>query len=227
VSVEPEEAAHGRAEALLHTAMARMAPAGIRLGCRFIGAGDADRLLPEERCAVTTRDPVARRASGAARELARGLLAELGHPIVPIGRERSGQPVWPAGVAGSLAHDCEVAVAAIASSAAVVSLGIDVEPAEPLPDSLSSLVMTTRDEPGAADPRLAGRILFAAKEAVYKATHPLDGVILNFDDIAANLMTSCASTRTGRLLRLSWCVSPRIVVLAIPWAIDRPSAALS
>lgn len=202
-------------EESLLAAMIGIAPAGIRLGCRVIRAGDEDCLLPEERRAFTTRDPQARRASGSARHLARELLVELGHPGAPIGRERAGRPVWPAGVAGSLAHDHEVAVAAVASSAAIASLGIDVEPAEPLPDELSPVVVTDRDEPGSTGLPLAGRILFAAKEAVYKAVHPLDGVILNHDDIIVNLTTSCAWTRSGRAGKLYWCMAPRIVVLAI------------
>ncbi|MDO8875732.1 MAG: 4'-phosphopantetheinyl transferase superfamily protein [Pseudolabrys sp.] len=195
--------------------MMSMAPPGIRLGCRTIRVGDEDLLLPEEQRVVTTRDLEARRASGAARHLARGLMAELGHPVVAIGRERFGQPVWPAGVVGSLAHDRVMAVAAVVSSSTAVSLGIDVEPAEPLPDDAVPLVMTADDEPGTASRHLAGRILFAAKEAIYKAVHPLDGIILNHDDVIVSLSASCGRTRTGAMVRLYWCISPRIVVLAV------------
>jgi 4'-phosphopantetheinyl transferase EntD len=208
--------ARDRSEASLLSAMTSMAPPGIRVGCRTIRAGDEDLLLPDERRAVTTRDLQARRASGAARHVARGLMADLGHPAVAIGRERMGQPVWPAGVVGSLAHDHVMAVAAGALSPDAVSLGIDVEPAEPLPDDAVVLVMTAGDEPGTASRHLAGRILFAAKEAIYKAVHPLDGIILNHDDVVVSLIASYGRTRTGRGARLYWCTSPRIVVLAIP-----------
>ena len=208
--------ARDRSEASLLSAMKSMAPPGIRVGCRIIRAGDEDLLLSEERRAVTTRDLEARRASGAARHLARGLIADLRHPVVAIGRERSGQPVWPPGVVGSLAHDHVMAVAAVASSHDAVSLGIDVEPAEPLPDDAVALVMTSGDEPGTASRHLAGRVLFAAKEAIYKAVHPLDGIILNHDDVVVSLIASHGRTRTGRRARLYWRTSPRIVVLAIP-----------
>ncbi|NJO22309.1 MAG: 4'-phosphopantetheinyl transferase superfamily protein [Sphingomonadales bacterium] len=119
-------------------------------------------------------------------------------------------------VVGSLAHDHVMAVAAVASSHDAVSLGIDVEPAKPLPDDAVALVMTSGDEPGTASRHLVGRILFAAKEAIYKAAHPLDGIILNHDDILVSLAASCGRTRTGRVVRLYWFTSPRIVVLAIP-----------
>lgn len=202
-------------EASLLVAMTAVAPAAIRLGCRVIRAGDEDRFLPDERRAFTTRNSLALRASGSARHLARGLLVELGHASAPIGRGRTGRPIWPGGVVGSIAHDHEVAVAAVALSAAIASLGIDVEPAEPLPDELSALVVTDRDVPGSMNDLLAGRVLFAAKEAIYKAAHPLDGVIHNHDDIIVDLTASRAWTRTGLAGKLYWCVTPRVVVLAV------------
>jgi 4'-phosphopantetheinyl transferase EntD len=143
-------------------------------------------------------------------------MTDLGYPTVAIGREHSGQPVWPGGMVGSLAHDHVMAVAAVASSPNAVSLGIDVEPAEPLPDDVVPVVMTTGDEAGPASRHLAGRILFAAKEAIYKAVHPLDGLILSYNDVVVSLTASCGRTQTGREARLYWCSSPRIVVLAIP-----------
>jgi len=208
--------ARDRSEESLFAAMADMAPPGIRLGCRTIRQGDEHLLLPDEQQAVTTRDLSGRRASGAARHLARGLLAGLGYPATAIGRERSGQPVWPRGIVGSLAHDDTMAVVAVASSSVAPSLGIDVEPSLPLPDDALSIVITADDDVGAVGHALAGRIAFAAKEAIYKATHPLDGIILNHDDIAINLIASHGRTRTGHFLKLFLCVSPRIVVFAIP-----------
>lgn len=193
-----------------------MAPPGIRLGCRTIRAGDENLLLHEEHRAVTTRDSEARRASGAARHLARDLMAELGRPITAIGRGRFGEPIWPACFVGSLAHDRVMAVAAVAYCSADVSLGIDVEPAEPLPDDALPLVITDGDDLGSVSRHLAGRILFAAKEAIYKAVHPLDGVILSHDDVVVSLSTACGRTRAGRVISIYWCTGPRIVVLAIP-----------
>lgn len=203
-------------EASLLSAMMSMAPPGIRLGCRSIRVGDENLLLPEEQRAVTTRDLEARRASGAARHLARDLMVELGHPAAAIGRGPFGQPLWPAGLRGSLAHDRVMAVAAIVPGPADVSLGIDVEPAEPLPDDALPLVMTAGDDLGSAGLHLAGRILFAAKEAIYKAVHPLDGVILSHDDVVVSLSAACGRTRAGRVMSIYWCTGPRIVVVAIP-----------
>jgi len=155
-----------------------------------------------------------RRASGAARWVAHRLLADTGISDLAIPRAPSGAPLWPNGIVGSLAHDDDMAVAAVAPVGGIVSLGIDVEPAEPLPDDIFAIVITGADRTGAADPRLAGRILFAAKEAVYKAAYPLDREVLGYEDIAVDLDAGRATTKTGREVSLAYCIAPRVVVLA-------------
>jgi 4'-phosphopantetheinyl transferase EntD len=202
-------------EASLLQAMNAIAPDVVRVGCRTIREGDEAHLLPEEARSIPARRLEMRRASGAARWVARGLLAGLGMNDFAILRAPSGAPVWPEGMTGSLAHDDEMAVAAVAPIAQIRSLGIDVEPAEPLSDDISALVTIDADVTDAAiDRRLAGRLLYSAKEAVYKAVYPLDREVLGYEDIAVDLTTGHATTRTGRRARLRYCVNPRVVVLA-------------
>ncbi|MBN9217717.1 MAG: 4'-phosphopantetheinyl transferase superfamily protein [Mesorhizobium sp.] len=201
-------------EIALARAMAAMAPAHVRTGCRLIREGDEAHLLPDEARSMPARQPTMRRASGAARFLAHRLLADAGFDGFAVLRTPSGAPAWPEGMTGSLAHDDDMAVAAVAAIGDVGSLGIDVEPALPLPDDLLPLVATPADRIGAVEERLAGRLLFAAKEAVYKAAYPLDHRVLGYEDIAVDLGAGHATTRTGRSARLTWCVDPRIVVLA-------------
>jgi 4'-phosphopantetheinyl transferase EntD len=195
-------------------AMAAIAPPGVGVGCRSIRDGDEAHLLPEEAGSIPARRPAMRRASGAARWIAHSLLSNIGINDFPVLRSPSGAPVWPDGISGSLAHDDEMAVAAVASITDVGSLGIDVEPAIALPDEIAALVATSIDVVGAVDRQLAGRILFAAKEAVYKAVYPLDHEILDYGDIAIDLSASRATTTTGRRATLAYCLAPRIVVLA-------------
>ncbi|UVK51710.1 4'-phosphopantetheinyl transferase superfamily protein [Mesorhizobium sp. AR02] len=201
-------------EAALAEAMAAIAPRNVRTGCRVIGDADEAHLLPEEARSIPARQPAMRRSSGAARWIAHRLLADIGISDVAIPRAPSGAPVWPDGIIGSLAHDDDMAVAAVAPVGRIVSLGIDVEPAQPLPDDIFAIVATGADRTGAADRRLAGRILFCAKEAVYKAAYPLDREILGYEDIAVDLDAGRATTKTGRKVRLAYCVAPRVVVLA-------------
>lgn len=195
-------------------AMAAIAPVGVRIGCRMIRDGDAAHLLPNEAHSIPARRPAMRRASGAARWIAHGLLAELGVKDVAILRTPSGAPVWPDGIIGSLAHDDDMAMAAVAPVGHIASLGIDVEPALPLPDEILALVATPADRTDAADRHLAGRLLFAAKEAVYKAVYPLDREVLGYEDITVDLNAGRATTKTGRKVGLVYCVAPRVVVLA-------------
>lgn len=203
------------AETALLAQMSRLAPPGVRLGCRLIRQGDEALLLPEEAAVLPARRPAARRASGTARALARDLLAADGMGCMGIGRSPAGAPLWPDGFTGSLAHDDEMAVAAIARTADIPSLGIDVEPAEPLPDEIAPLVLMPADVLAGVDPRLATRLLFSAKEAVYKAAYPLDGKVLGYEDISVDLAHGEALVANGRRMRLSACLLPRIVVLAV------------
>ncbi|RWC25108.1 MAG: 4'-phosphopantetheinyl transferase superfamily protein [Mesorhizobium sp.] len=194
--------------------MAAIAPVGVRTGCRMISDGDATHLLPNEAHSIPARQPAMRHASGAARWIAHGLLAELGIKDVAILRTPSGAPVWPDGITGSLAHDDDMAVAAVVPVGHIASLGIDVEPALPLQDEILALVATPADRTDAADRHLAGRLLFAAKEAVYKAVYPLDREVLGYEDISVDLDAGRATTKTGRKASLAYCVAPRVVVLA-------------
>ncbi|OBQ66798.1 4'-phosphopantetheinyl transferase family protein [Mesorhizobium loti] len=201
-------------ESSLAQALAAIAPHGVRTGCRLIREGDETHLLPEEARSIPARQPAMRRASGAARWIAHRLLADIGIKNIAIPRAPSGAPVWPHGTIGSLAHDDDMAVAAVARIADMSSLGIDVEPALPLPDDVFALVATGADRMDTADQHLAGRILFAAKEAVYKAVYPLDHQVLGYEDITVDLNTGRATTTTGRSANLVYCIAPRVVVLA-------------
>lgn len=200
----------------LSRTLSAIAPPGVLVGCRTIEAGDEALLLDEEKRSLTALTPARRDASGAARFVARGLLAEIGLPGKAILRSSAGSPVWPAGVVGSLAHDDEIAVAAIARATDFISLGIDIEAATPLPEDLWDLVAPACDLWIHPDLGMAAKIHFCVKEAVYKATFPLDGCILDFHDIDIDLDAGLARTSSGRSLRFSYCVGTHVAVLAWP-----------
>jgi 4'-phosphopantetheinyl transferase EntD len=194
--------------------MASAAPENVRFGCRVIGEGDGVLLLPGEAVSLRARSPVLRRASGAARWLAHGLMADFGISGHALIRKPSGEPAWPEGLTGSLAHDDEMAVAAVARLSDTGSIGIDIEPAQPLPEDVFALVTADTDSTAGTDRELAGRILFSIKEAVYKAVYPLDQEMLEFADIAVDLIAGRAATRTGRTVDVSYCVQAHIVAFA-------------
>ncbi|TGV48393.1 4'-phosphopantetheinyl transferase superfamily protein [Mesorhizobium sp. M2D.F.Ca.ET.160.01.1.1] len=78
------------------------------------------------------------------------------------------------------------------------------------------MVAAPQDRLGDLDPGIGSRILFAAKEAVYKASFPLDGRVLGFEDIAVDFESGEAVTSSGRRLTVRFTVSPRILTLAYP-----------
>jgi len=78
-----------------------------------------------------------------------------------------------------------------------------------------ALVATPGERRRIGDDLVKAKLLFAAKEAVYKAVYPLDRVFLEFGDIEVDLAAGTAITRMGRTLMLRWCVSPRIGALAL------------
>jgi 4'-phosphopantetheinyl transferase EntD len=201
-------------ERAMRTAVEQLCSPDILVGCRFIAPGDETALLAEEAASILSQAPHVRRASGAVRIASRGLLAQLGFPEHPIPKGASGAPVWPEGIIGSFAHDEEVAVAAVARAVDIPALGIDVEPAEPLPPDLNALVLTNRERAQLPQGSWSGRLVFAAKEAVYKAIATLDGTLLDYQDIETNLSAGRAEAG-GRCLTLRYSTSPRLIALAI------------
>ena len=127
---------------VFQSAIDTLALPGVAVGHRLISPGDEHALLKEEVPALAASVVKVRRASGAARIVARQLLTQLGYANCALPKGPAGAPVWPAGIVGSLSHDSRVAVAAVGMRADVGALGIDVEPAECLPSELLDLVVT-------------------------------------------------------------------------------------
>jgi 4'-phosphopantetheinyl transferase EntD len=127
------------------------------------------------------------------RALARAALGRLGVPPSAVPRGPGGAPVWPAGVVGSLTHCTGYRAAAVARAGAVPVLGVDAEPARPLPAGVLSVV--ARPEERLRLRRLAAvhpgtcwdRLLFCAKEAVFKAWFPMTRAWLEFADVRVRL----------------------------------------
>ena len=145
------------------------------------GEAPADHLFPEEERIIAHAVQARRREYEAVRSCARACLARLGYARVPILPGLGGAPTWPDGVLGSMTHCAGYAAAAVGSGTRICAIGIDAEPDAPLPDGVLDLVATPaeRDRLAATRPAPDGpnwdRLLFSAKEAVYKAWFPLVG----------------------------------------------------
>ena len=178
------------------------------LGHRVITPGDEHALSPAERAGREKATLKVLRQSGAVRILARQLLEQLGLPDTELPRLPNGAPKWPDGVAGSLAHDRDVAVAAVMHSDGSSFVGIDVEPAEPLPPKIMEEISTPDEQRRYDADLLQSRVLFCAKEAVYKAFNSKTGQFLGFQDVEIDLDSGKAALKGGLSMSVSVVTSP-------------------
>jgi 4'-phosphopantetheinyl transferase EntD len=202
------------ADNLLQTAIERLALPGITIGHRLISNGDESALMPQEAACFDSTVAKVRRASGAARIAARELLFQAGYDRCAVPRARSGAPIWPSGIVGSLAHDSRVAIAAVALHRDFANIGIDIEPAEPLPTELLELVATPAERPCLKAYPCGGRLLFVVKEAVYKAVAALDRIFLDHHDVEVDFAACKAAVRNGRTVDVRFCISTHLMALA-------------
>ena len=201
-----------KAGSLQHAIDAISVP-GVAVEHRLIAEGDEQALLPEEMAAFASSVIKVRRASGAARIVARELLSRFGRPPSAIPKSTEGMPLWPDGIVGSLAHEPLIAVAAMARRHEFLSLGVDIEPAEPLTPDLLSIVASPKEREAIQDDLLLGRLLFSIKEAVYKAAYPLDRVFLDHHDVEVDLSEGRALIRNSRVVQFRHSVATHIVAL--------------
>ena len=139
-----------------------------------------------------------------ARRCARLALAGLGLEAAPILTGPRREPIWPVGVRGSITHCAGYRAAAVARDVDLAAVGIDAEPHAPLPDGVwdSVTVAGERDELAGWDDDAVhwDRLLFSAKESVYKAWFPLTGRWLGFDDACLSIDPAAATFRARILI---------------------------
>ncbi|MET9735772.1 4'-phosphopantetheinyl transferase superfamily protein [Streptomyces sp. NPDC006458] len=149
---------------------------------------DEASLYPEEQAVVARAVDKRRREFAAVRACARRAMEKLGVPPAPVLPGERGAPQWPRGLIGSMTHCHGYRAAALARAADLASLGIDAEPHAPLPlGTLPCVALPAERErltPLAAHrPEVHwDRLLYSAKESVYKAWFPLTGRWLDFDE---------------------------------------------
>lgn len=150
-------------------------------------------LFPEERAAIENAVEKRRNEFTTARACARAALDALGLPAQPIPNGERGEPLWPVGVVGSITHCKGYRACAVAHQSAVATLGIDAELNAPLPDGVLEAIAHPQELEQVGGLRRASpdvcwdRLLFSAKESVYKAWFPLAGRWLGFEDALVDI----------------------------------------
>jgi 4'-phosphopantetheinyl transferase EntD len=150
-------------------------------------------LFPEEEAAVGNAVEKRRREFVTARACAREALARLGFPEQPVGTGSRGEPIWPAGIVGSITHCAGYRACAVAPASELLTIGVDAEVAAPLPPGLIDdialpeerrwIERAVAEQPGVSWDRL----LFSIKESIYKAWFPLARSWLGFEDASVTI----------------------------------------
>jgi len=179
-------------------------PAGVAVEEAF-GDVPAAKLFPEEEAVIATAVARRRTEFATARACARAALARLGEPAVPILAGAKGAPQWPQGVAGSITHCEGYRAAGVARTTDIATMGLDAEPNDPLPDGVLGVIALDGErariaELAAAEPAIRwDRLLFCAKESVYKTWFPVAQRWLDFEEADIDI-DARAGIFTARLL---------------------------
>ncbi|MFB9246755.1 4'-phosphopantetheinyl transferase [Sphaerisporangium melleum] len=147
-----------------------------------------DGLFAEEQDVVRNSVDKRRAEFTTGRVCARTAMGALGVQPQPLLPGVRGEPQWPKGLVGSITHCAGYRAAAVGARPEAVTIGIDAEPDQPVspmvldsiaqPEERAAVRTLTRDHPGISWDRL----LFSAKESVYKAWFPLTKRWLDFEN---------------------------------------------
>jgi 4'-phosphopantetheinyl transferase EntD len=196
-------------------------------------------LFPQEEAVLSRAVDKRRREFRTVRHCARQALRELGLSPVAVLSGEHREPLWPPGVVGSMTHCSGYRAAALACSRDMLTIGIDAEPHQPLPPDVLGVIALAEEKVRISELTAANgalhwdRILFCAKETVYKAWFPLMQCWLGFHDasltIAPNPLNPAEGAFSAHLLVSGppiagqpltefigrWLVRDRLVITAI------------
>ncbi len=115
------------------------------------------------------------------------LVSILGPNNIPVLKSKRGEPLWPSGIIGAITHTGDTAVAAAGRTEYVDGIGIDIEQLnKKVSFKISKKVCTpaelkwVSESADKSDARL--KMIFSAKESIYKALYPLEKIELGFKD---------------------------------------------
>ncbi len=213
--------------------IADLLPPGVASAEAFHDVPEA-RLFAAEEAFIANAVDKRRREFATVRACARTALGELGVPPAPMLPGTRGAPTWPAGIVGSMTHCAGYRAAAVARVGAIRSLGIDAEPHLNLPEGVLDSISRPEERRQIAEFSILhgaicwDRILFSAKESVYKTWFPLTGRWLDFEDarvtfhiarptFSALILTDGSAREGASLSRLSgrWLVRDGLLITAI------------
>jgi len=113
---------------------------------------------------------------------------------LPILRNENRAPIWPASIVGSISHTENRAVAAVGQRAFVKGIGLDIENLQrPVNIGIQRHVCVSQEKEWLSQfppdqLEFFVKIIFSAKESIFKCLHPLTGIYLDFRDARIGLV---------------------------------------
>jgi len=141
-------------------------------------------LCAEEEALIDGAVSKRQREFRAGRNAAHEALRQLHAPQHAILRGNRREPLWPAGYLGTIAHCRDLCVAACANEGKIAGLGIDVESLSPLPKGVERYVHTDTEQSRLEQQALPQKLVFSAKESLYKCYYPLLGRYFGFQSVS-------------------------------------------
>jgi 4'-phosphopantetheinyl transferase EntD len=145
----------------------------------------AEPIHPDELALVppTAVDKRKREVAAGRRAAHRALIAAGIDARDPILRGPRGQPLWPAGIVGSITHAAEHAGAVVAPRIHTEGVGLDLESmGRNVGPELAKMICTPEESAWVGGDVSRLLRLFSAKEAIFKACYPVAEIYLGFFD---------------------------------------------
>lgn len=155
-------------------------------------ADSAGFLYPEEEALIQSAVPKRRAEFTAGRLGARKLLAEFGIKDFPLLAGEKREPLWPAGICGSITHTAGFCGAAAAQTDRAIGLGLDAEQIGKLGEKSWPTVCTPEELNWLSSFSVKEQnhyfaLIFSAKECAYKCQFPLTRQWLDFHDVVISV----------------------------------------
>jgi enterobactin synthetase component D len=177
---------------------------GVIIFCHYVRAEFCDSLFDEYSIPFSEglyRSVEKRKAEYlAGRYCAKHALQAVGSDVlfIPSGEHR--EPLWPKGIAGSISHSNEFAVACVSRSSRISGVGIDLEEVvdSDTMHKIQRMILTDRDRELIANLEMSEvhyfSMVFSLKESFFKAAFSQVGSYFDFDAISMVAVdeTSCS-----------------------------------
>jgi 4'-phosphopantetheinyl transferase EntD len=180
--------------------LAERLPDGLRL-LSGVAEDKTDTLYPIEQACVANAVHRRRVEFSTGRWLARQGLLELGAGAAAIPAGTGREPIWPDGIVGSVTHSASRCAVVLGRTAEFVGVGLDLELIGAVDVALADLIVSPSEPVGHRSPTEL-RLVFSAKESVFKCVFPMLRAFLDFRDIeiridSATSTFSAVRSRTG------------------------------